>query len=217
MKKLCSFLLVCLMLICVLTGCGGDKPERYRYDPETRVVLSKISSPVFANAMLFYPDDQLEYALYQADAVVEGTVTAILDPIYPSSEHAALYTIEVKDIWFGECSDKIILELRGDEKKGISKVHLHDEVILIVKRHVTSNYIPTLAETSIFVKNPPNDRIYSFSDHETCTAFDGKTAAKLKKGLQKKLNNIAKNGPPDYTQPGKAGESYLEAYEERSP
>lgn len=219
MKALLIFVFVISMLFsgCSITG-------RHRYDVNTRVVLSAQTAETAFNpsatsiSVIDYP---LEHALCSADVVVEGEVTEIgevssellLDGL-PFKIIYTPYTIRVKSVWFGECEEKeITLLVQGDENTGVSKPHLRDQGIFILREYYNETYALARAETAIFIKNPPNNLIYAFSDDKESMAFDGETVASFKKSLQAILDNIANTGGKNgYLLSGKVGKPYTEAY-----
>ncbi len=210
MKKFFKCMLLCC-IVCALTACTINNETRYQYTPETRIALSlTTSSPNVVDACYpAPPQDLMGYVISKADLIVEGKIidggtikTAPMPgmELMPKErqlqETTTTYTVLIENIWFGEYKyDTLSLELLGDETWGVSKPHKHDQGIFILKKCLENeNYLSVGAEDGIFIKNPPDNKLYAFSPLEDFSTFDGKESEVLYQAVENKLEEFILNG-----------------------
>ena len=113
------------------------------------------------------------------------------------------FTVHVRDVWFGETYENektITLRIEGNLNSIVTKPQKGDELVLFLALDVyleshnvtleegspTHWYALTTSgnEESILAINPPNDTLYSFSDHPVMSSFDGEGPETLKSAIE---------------------------------
>ena len=115
------------------------------------------------------------------------------------------FTVRVRDVWFGETYENektITLRVEGGLDSSVTKPQKGDELVLFLALDVYldsySDYIlleegspthwyahsPSGSEQGILAINPPDDTLYSFSDHPVMSSFDGKDPETLKSAIE---------------------------------
>lgn len=157
--------------------------NRHRYSEEEKKPL-----PDYSLGDSAYPvTNYFSYAVDKADLIVEGEIIDITLPGF--TDRVMIYTLKIDRIWSGTYEgDTLTLQLDGGRKYGPPKPHLYDQgVFLLTLYPEWDNYTLSASEDSIFIKNPPNNRLFSFSSNPDIRAFDGKSVLKLKKAIEKEL------------------------------
>lgn len=175
---------------------------RHRYDYESREVLS-IQNSVAHFSFEEPTNDVFGYIVMNSDLIIEGTITSsgntglrtmpgTEESKYPYQLTTTTYTLRVDDVWFGEYDRQTLtLEILGDATSGVTKPHKNDKGIFILSKYgAEGNYTLTAAESSIFVKNPPNNGLFAFSTVEAMSEFDHKKSSDLKAAIEEKLKLV---------------------------
>mgnify|MGYP005775289803 CR=1 FL=1 len=100
-----------------------------------------------------------------------------------------LYTIDLDEVWYGEPEgDEFILQIGGDRESMITKPNMGDEVIVFAFQREGMPY-PQLVdmEHSLFTDN---NRLYSFSNTEELSSYDGKKASELKRDVERIMKEL---------------------------
>jgi len=219
MKKIVTVLL-CLIVFCV-SSCSNV--ERHVYNSEDRVILSRKETSSSSSSAVYSapPEEPFEYTVCHSDLIIEGEIVEVgeafneqIKPGIPLTLTLTPYTIKVDDVWYGEYKQKsVLVVIRGDANTGVTKPHLYDKGVFLLREYGDNRYTLCMAEAGIFIKNPPDDTLYSFTSHDSFVCFDNKPVSSLKKEFKTTLDNIAKTGGQNSRlSPGKVGKSYVEAY-----
>lgn len=225
MKKAAILILCIALVLTCLAGCSAE--NRHVYDYSTREVLSQEQHT--GDSAAAPAEDGLKYITANADLIIEGEITSAGEQnirflagtentSHPLQLTTTVYKVKVNKVWFGKYTKrKLTLEIRGDKDSGVTKPHINDRGIFILSEYKEKgNYTLTAAEASIFIKNPPDDKLYAFADDAYLTAFDRKDPSELKKSMQEKLDLIKEQGTSD-TVRGSIGREYLMAYLKNNP
>lgn len=210
MKRIAATLLT-ISLTLSLTGCGSGpvyNPDRWQYDPDTRVVLSEgrgfdtMEPTVRNNAIVA---DVVIKGIVRDDGQVLTTDFAGNDQLPEGSRFSlssTVFQVEVAEVWYGKLREKTIaVSFFGGPTNGITKPRKDDVLILFLNRTETENqYVPTCLEDSFFAVNPPDDTLYAFSSLPALTEFDHQEEDALKQAVadvyqQVKEGKIQWNGP----------------------
>ena len=168
-------------------------PNRHQYDPETR-----IESPEYdinASQIYFTDEEIFSVDVLAADLIVEGKVVEVIDRTeeqlgVPGVYYTSIY-VEPREIWYGECGDRIEVRLYGGIDSGPTKPLENDEMILFLGEASTEDVYGTiLGERSMFAINPPDNTIYAFSNRATLAAFDGKSVNQFKQAVSQELRKF---------------------------
>jgi len=157
--------------------------NRHRYSEEEKKPL-----PDYSLGDSAYPvTNYFSYAVDKADLIVEGEIIDITLPGF--TNWVTIYTLKIDRIWFGTYEgDTLTLQLDGGKKFGPPKPYLYDQgVFLLTLRLEGDGYTLSASEDSIFIKNPPSNRIFSLSSNRDVCAFDGKRVSQLKKAIRNEL------------------------------
>lgn len=181
MKKL--FIIVLSMVLAAVYLTVNCFDNRHRYSEEEKKPL-----PDYSLGDSAYPvTNYFSYAVDKADLIVEGEIIDITLPGF--TNWVTIYTLKIDRIWFGTYEgDTLTLQLDGGRKYGPPKLYLYDQGVFLLKLRPEGNsYMLSASEDSIFIKNPPSNRIFSLSSNQDTRAFDGKSVLKLKKAMEKEL------------------------------
>ena len=192
------FSAIVVLLSVLLDPTRQYDPNRHQYDPETRV---EGSLGVQGEASGFFaPDEYLFHeSVIGADIIVEGKVISdgmgTFYQVNPNrtdgpSVSSMAFTFEVRDTWYGECEDVITLRMLGGFNSGITKPYVGDELILFLFENSNGEYVPVFFEHSIYAINPPDNRIYAFSNREPLAALDGLTVSQFRNRVARALNEF---------------------------
>ena len=168
-------------------------PNRHQYDPETRI---EAPDP-HPEAMQIYltGEETFQFSVLAADLIVEGKVVEVIDRTeeklgVPGVYYTSIY-VEPREIWYGECGDRIEVRITGGANSGPTKPMENDEVILFLGAASTEDVYGTVDyERSIFAISPPDNRIYAFSEASSNVAFDGKSVNQFKQAVSQELRKF---------------------------
>ncbi|MBR6790668.1 MAG: hypothetical protein IKM31_07365 [Oscillospiraceae bacterium] len=171
-----------------------------------------------------YPTSTLNTALFRSDLVVEGTIVSVESAMQQNYQKKigngkyTSYKIQTDDIWFGEC-DAAEIDLIVDNDYSFLHLHEKDKAIFLLYESSSDENVYELThyENSVFIKNPPFNRLFPLSPAESCMAYDGKTAGKLKSGMKKALRQLARKGVDIMQASGEVSASYKEKYRSKRP
>ena len=207
MKTRLLFLLTAAAVL--LGSCGNPyaadyDPDRHQYDlqeksgrPEVEMVISK--------------EEPFQYTVLSSDTIIEGKVIDIGYETNSAVDIYVTYYVQVRDVWYGKCKDLIEVRIEGKVGGGPAKPQINDEVILFLQGsfdigvYMCSNY-----ERSIFIINPPDDRLFSFSNMPDNAIFDGKSIGALKRAVKKELKELSHSSEYAYYKKlGEVADDYL--------
>lgn len=170
-----------VLLLC--TACGRDAPdlERHAYTEEEKVQLSSSIQTSF----VYIPS--LEANCILSDLVIEGIILegAETKNAYPfadsgtsKSSFAIPYTdipVWVDNVLYGDTSEDVItLRMVGDMTSSVTKPQPGDHLILFLGYGEDLDvYNTCCSEDSIFINNPPDNTVFTFTNMPTITKFDG--------------------------------------------
>jgi len=160
--------------------------HRHRYSEEEKKPLPDYSSGDSAH----HVTNRFSYAVDKADLIVEGEIITEGDVALDGSPGwVTTYILKVDKVWFGTYEeDTLTLKISGDKKSGPPKPCLYDQgVFLLMLHHEDDCYMLSASEDSLFIKNPPNNRIFSLSSDPNVRIFDGKSVSTLKKAINSEL------------------------------
>lgn len=194
MKKLGSIWLnvACCLFLCV--GCGN---QRYHYKKDDKIQasadiqLTRIYEPgLKANCII-------------ADVVVEGTILegttqniSLAVGENDTNPKAVLpftdFTVSIEQVLYGNVeSEEILLHILGDETSMVTKPHSGDRVILFLEHREKKNYyILCDFENSMFICNPPQNNVFTFSQNSNIACYDGEPFSSLQEEIQKTYEEI---------------------------
>ena len=190
------FSVIVTLLSVLLDPTRQYDPNRHQYDPETR-----IESPEYdinASQIYFTDEEIFSVDVLAADLIVEGKVVEVIDRTeeqlgVPGLSYTSIF-VEPREIWYGECGDRIEVRMIGGIDSGPTKPMENDEVILFLLETSTENVCATVDfERSIFTINPPDNTIYAFSHRVTLAAFDGKSVNQFKQAVSQELRKFIAN------------------------
>ena len=199
-----------LLTVALLSGCSGKAaydPDRHRYSTETRIVLPKDDQGMVIEPpaeLLFFEEaiasDLIIAGRIAADGEIKERPLSSDEPLGPTIT-TTFFQVEVREVWFGKCSEKeITLSIQGDLESYAAKPLKNDEVVLFLRYSKDLGYyvLTNSDEESIFAINPPDDTLYAFSFAETLTAFDGKEPSVLKKAIKSVYREFSEMTEWDY-------------------
>ncbi|MBR6790945.1 MAG: hypothetical protein IKM31_08790 [Oscillospiraceae bacterium] len=184
MKKLIMIIFGVVLAAAYFTINGFD--HRHRYSEEEKKPLPDYSLGDSA----YHVTNYFSYAVDKADLIVEGEIITEGDAaLEGTSGWVTSYILKIDRIWFGTYTeDTLTLKISGDKKTGPPKPYLYDQgVFLLTLHHEDDCYMLSASEDSLFIKNPPNNRIFSLSSDPNVRIFDGKRVSKLKKAIESEL------------------------------
>lgn len=173
---------------------------------------------------IHYPTSMLNVALYKADLVIGGTIISATPAMQQNYQKqigngkCTSYTVQIDDIWFGECDTEEI-DLLIDNDYRYMRFHEKDKAVFLLRESSAGENVYELSqyENSIFIKNPPFNLLFPLSPAEACIVYDGETAGKLKADMKKALRRLARKGIDiDYAS-GVISAPYKEKYLARHP
>ena len=220
MKKLWKWLaLPAALLLCAACGTPYD-PNRHQYTPEERAAHHAENQDTPPHSSITIPDDRLlENTVLSSDLILTGRVAdggvSEVVPMFEGVDESpqvtiTSYQIDVREVLYGSY-DEEQLTLRFYSYQ--TKPYQGDELLLFLK--VRSDYcIPTRAkDDSVFVINPPDDRLFALSNKEVLTAFDGSGP----KSLEAEIDGIVEGFQSAAEYPYSTGAVALSALTEDSP
>lgn len=222
MKKLWKWLaLPAALLLCAACGTPYD-PNRHRYTPEERSAhYEEYPYDQLLNACGFViPDGRLlESTVLASDLILTGRVAddgvSEVVPVFEGVENPPVtitsYQIDVREVLYGSY-DEEQLTLRFYWAFQ-TKPYQGDELLLFLT--VGPDYcLPTTASNySVFVINPPDDRLFALSNKEVLTAFDGSKP----KSLEAEIDGIVEGFQSATEYPYSTGAVALSALSEDRP
>ena len=191
MKKLCCLLAGILLLCCGCAQSPGYAPDRHQYDEETRLEQNENTENLNANALSSItvpPDKKFAHMTLSSDVILAGTVAddgitergPIFDilPDGPETDFTT-YHINVREVWQGECDEEqITLKFCWPHQ---TRPFKDDELILFLKKQGIGFYTPTTASNaSVFVINPPENKLFAMSTREYVVTYDNQSIKTLK-------------------------------------
>ena len=187
------FAVVVVLLSVLLDPTRQYDPNRHQYDPETRV----IGKELYPEAMKISLADEevLPFNVLAADLIIEGKVAEVIDRTeeklgVPGLSYTSIF-VEPREIWYGECNDRIEVRMIGGIDTGPTKPMENDEMIFLLGETSTENVYSTIgSEDSMFAINPPGNTIYAFSNRVTLAAFDGKSVNQFKQAVSQELRKF---------------------------
>lgn len=222
-KKLWKWLaLPAALLLCTACGTPYD-PNRHQYTPEERSAhYEEYPYDQLPNACGFViPDDRLlESTVLASDLIVTGTIAdagttqevSLLEGIDDGSTAIVTsYQIDVREVLYGSYDgEQLTLRFYWPFQ---TKPYQGDELFLFLA--VGPDYcLPTTASNySVFVINPPDDRLFALSNKEVLTAFDGRKP----KSLEAEIDGIVEGFQSAAEYPYSTGAVALSALTEDSP
>ena len=166
MRKYIAAMMGALVLC---TACGNNSPdlERHAYTEEEK-------KPVGLSSDYMYLP-RLETLCVLSDLIIEGVV---LD-----GEDSINVHVQVDTVLYGETSEDIITWRTFD---AAAKPMAGDQLILFLGyRENLDIYNTCSGEDSIFIKNPPDDTVFTFSSDPDISKFDGQSFKSFKKEIKK--------------------------------
>lgn len=222
MKKFWKWLaLPAALLLCTACGTPYD-PNRHQYTPEERSAHYEeypYDNPLNADGITVPDDRRLECTVLASDLILTGRVadsgTKISVPVFLIEDspeaNVTCYQIDVRKVLYGS-HDEEQLTLRFYWPYQ-TKPFEGDELFLFL-REGPDYYIPTTANNlSVFVINPPDDRLFALSNKEVLTAFDGRKP----KSLEAEIDGIVEGFQSAAEYPYSTGAVALSALTEDSP
>lgn len=179
-------------------------PDRHQYDPETRVSGSR-SFLSDAFVVISPPEQSFIAEVVSADLIIEGKVldegTLVSrylpvnegeDPTASPQLYSVDFQIQVRDVWYGECEDtEITLGLLGGFESGVTKPHKDDELILFLSQKSNGDYTTVFYEESIYVINPPENKIFVFADNPSLIeGYDHTSISFIKREVKRILREV---------------------------
>ena len=195
MKKLCCLLAGILLLCCGCAQSGdaaGYAPDRHQYDEETRLEQNEnTENTESTNSSIFMTvpeDEQFEFMTLVSDVILTGTVAddgaTTREPLLgdiPNGPEADVtaYQVNVREVWQGECDEEqITLKFCWPHQ---TRPFKDDELILFLKKQGIGFYTPTTASNaSVFVINPPENKLFAMSTREYVVTYDNQSIKTLK-------------------------------------
>ena len=187
------FSVIVTLLSVLLDPTRQYDPNRHQYDPETR-----IESPEYdinASQIYFTDEEIFSVDVLAADLIVEGKVVEVIDRTeeqlgVPGLSYTSIF-VEPREIWYGECNDRIEVRMIGGIDSGPTKPMENDEMIFLLGETSTENVYSTIgSEDSMFAINPPGNTIYAFSNRVALAAFDGKSVNQFKQAISQELRKF---------------------------
>lgn len=215
MKKNIAFAFLSLLLIgaavFAIVKLGPDKYERV--NPADKIVLSD-SMPI---SRAFRPS--LWTDVYFCDALVQGKIVGI-EPVYselssgidewdqkmaemsPDGKLPVIvsteYTLEVEKQFLGDDVGKVIqFREPGGIGQQVTKPEGEEEVVLFLYQNSLGKYTTADGEHSIFTVDEKG-RLYSYSNREELSAFDGKPVSVLIEAAKQTKRDIDQELPPPW-------------------
>ena len=193
MKKLFCFLAGILLLCCGCAQSGdaaGYAPDRHQYDEETRLEQNENTENLNTNAcsITVPPDKEFEYMTLSSDVVLAGTVAddgvTTREPLLMSvsdgpEADVTAYQVNVREVWQGECDEEqITLKFYWPHQ---TRPFKNDELILFLKKQGSGFYTPVTADNdSVFVINPPENKLFAMSTRQYVVSYDNQNVKTLK-------------------------------------
>ena len=212
MKKLCCLLIGILLLCC---GCAqsddatGYAPDRHQYDEETRLEQNENTENSNTNSLSVLsipPDKEFEYMALSSDVILAGTVVddgvTTREPLLmsvsdgPEAEVTA-YQVNVREVWQGECDEEqITLKFYWPHQ---TRPFKNDELILFLKKQGSGFYTPVTADNdSVFVINPPENKLFPLSTQQDIIAYDNQSVETLKSDVAETVEEFRAATEYDY-------------------
>ena len=193
MKKLCCLLIGILLLCCGCAQSDGTAryaPDRHQYDAETRLEQNENTENLNTNAcsITVPPDKEFEYMTLSSDVVLAGTVAddgvTTREPLLMSvsdgpEADVTAYQVNVREVWQGECDEEqITLKFYWPHQ---TRPFKNDELILFLVKQGSGFYTPVTADNdSVFVINPPENKLFAMSTRQYVVAYDNQKIKTLK-------------------------------------
>ena len=196
-----------LAAVCAVMNSGCGEKERYTY---TRT--DRIAYPWSQAMMIHAPGMELNTCLAELIAEVEICSDRQTDRYTLSGEvpvTVSWYEARIRDVWYGDAvDDEIQVWFMGDD----SRLHLNDRIILYATYGGEENYyVPVDGEASVFILNPPDDTVFSYSMISDYENLDGSSPEELREETEAILAQVAAgNGPVANGYIGGAAEDYIE-------
>ena len=215
MKSKILFLLIAVAVL--LGSCGNPyasdyDPNRHQYDPETRISQSR-SFLSDAFVVVSPPEQSFIAEVVSADLIIEGKVlddgTLVSrylpvgegeDPTASPQLYSVNYQIQIRDVWYGKCEDtEITLGLLGGFESGVMKPHKNDELILFLNQKSNGDYTTVFYEESIYIINPPENKIFVFADNPILIEeYDYTSIPFIKREVKRILREVDSYSPEEY-------------------
>ena len=213
MKKLCCLLAGILLLCCGCAQSGdaaGYAPDRHQYDEETRLEQNENTENIgSANSSIFITvaeDEQFEFMTLVSDVILTGTVAddgvTTREPLLgdiPNGPEADVtaYQVNVREVWQGECDEEqITLKFYWPHQ---TRPFKNDELILFLRWQWTDFYTPITADNdSVFVINPPENKLFPLSTQQDIIAYDNQSVETLKSDVAETVEEFRAATEYDY-------------------
>ncbi len=203
----------CLLIGILILSCGCSKShstagyasDRHYYDEETRMEQNTDVPVSDMLTMITIPEgESFRYMTISSDVILAGTVAdegvtermPIFEVIPDSPEtDVTTYQIDVREVIEGSCDEEqITLKLYWDYQ---TRPYKNDELILFLNKQ-GDIYTPVTADNdSIFVINPPNDKIFAFSGSEDMIQFDNSSVEDFRSFINDEICSFRED-PSDY-------------------
>lgn len=215
----CAAIVMGVLVLC--TACGKNAPdlERHPYTEEEKIQLS-------SNGGYDVYNPGLEANCILSDLVIEGIILdgAVTDEAHSfigsgTSKKSFAYTYTDIPVWVdnvlygGVSEDVITLRLAGDETSLVTKPRVGDQLILFLAYNEDMDvYNACCLEGSMFIKNPPDDTVFTFSNMPVFSKFDGEPFDSFKQEIAKTYETLrmyVAEHPVEYLFRGRIVENWL--------
>lgn len=196
MKKKILFVLVLFMFAICSCNSVQTSVERHVYTDEE---ISSFLTYGQGDMRIYQPGLKSNVAL--SSLIVEGSVqTDGEEQVYTEagiySDYITVYEIMVEETWFGKVSEKRInVALPGRKDEFVTKPHIGDKIVIFLSETPAEYdyYVPADLIGSIYVLNPPDDKILALTGNKIHQEYNGEDIVSFRDSVNRTLEEIVDN------------------------